>query len=62
MKKDYVCIKRINRRLVNILDGLELHVGVFNSLEQKEIVQFIYDLQQRRKNELGEHTYSEPKK
>ncbi|KAH0460452.1 hypothetical protein IEQ34_011115 [Dendrobium chrysotoxum] len=25
MKKYYVCLERINRRLVNILDGLELH-------------------------------------
>ncbi|KAH0456249.1 hypothetical protein IEQ34_014156 [Dendrobium chrysotoxum] len=63
MKKDYVCLERINRRIVNILDGLQLHIGVFNSMEQKEIVQFIYDLQNRgRNNELGEHTYSEPKK
>ncbi|KAH0461795.1 hypothetical protein IEQ34_009370 [Dendrobium chrysotoxum] len=63
MKKDYVCLERINRRLVNILDGLELHIGVFNSMEQKKIVQFIYDLQNRGRNkELGEHTYSEPKK
>ncbi|KAL0912203.1 hypothetical protein M5K25_018163 [Dendrobium thyrsiflorum] len=62
-KKDYVCLERINTRLVNILDGLELHIGVFNSMEQKEIVQFIYDLQNRgRNNQLGEHTYSEPKK
>ncbi|KAH0467580.1 hypothetical protein IEQ34_002613 [Dendrobium chrysotoxum] len=63
MKKDYVCLERINRRIVNILDGLQLHIGVFNSMEQKEIVQFIYDLQNKgRNNELGEHTYSEPKK
>ncbi|KAH0450367.1 hypothetical protein IEQ34_021059 [Dendrobium chrysotoxum] len=63
MKKDYVCLERINRRIVNILDGLQLYIGVFNSMEQKEIVQFIYDLQNRgRNNELGEHTYSEPKK
>ncbi|KAH0470819.1 hypothetical protein IEQ34_000542 [Dendrobium chrysotoxum] len=54
MKKDYVCLERINRRIVNILDGLQLHIGVFNSMEQKEIVQFIYDLQNRgRNNELG---------
>ncbi|KAH0468894.1 hypothetical protein IEQ34_002126 [Dendrobium chrysotoxum] len=37
MKKDYVCFERINRRLVNILDGLELHIGVFNSMEQRKI-------------------------
>ncbi|PKU85269.1 hypothetical protein MA16_Dca010428 [Dendrobium catenatum] len=33
IKKDYVCLERINRRFVNILDGLELHVGIFNSME-----------------------------
>ncbi|KAH0449850.1 hypothetical protein IEQ34_020542 [Dendrobium chrysotoxum] len=26
IKKDYVCLERINRRLVNNLDGLELHI------------------------------------
>ncbi|KAI0497086.1 hypothetical protein KFK09_023414 [Dendrobium nobile] len=63
MKNDHVCLERINGRIVNILDGLQLHFGVFNSTEQKEIVQFIYDLQNKgRNNELGEHTYSEPKK
>ncbi|KAH0460230.1 hypothetical protein IEQ34_010893 [Dendrobium chrysotoxum] len=63
MKKDYVCLDRINRRIVNILDGLQLHIGVFNSMEQKKIVQFIYELQNRgRNNELEEHTYSEPNK
>ncbi|KAH0468933.1 hypothetical protein IEQ34_002165 [Dendrobium chrysotoxum] len=72
MKKNYVCLERINRRLVNILDSLELHICIFNSMEQKEIVEFIYNLQNRgRKNELGvdrfqhiflEHTYSKQKK
>ncbi|KAH0466144.1 hypothetical protein IEQ34_006247 [Dendrobium chrysotoxum] len=38
MKKDYICLERINRILVNILHGLELHIYVFNSMEQKEII------------------------
>ncbi|KAL0915964.1 hypothetical protein M5K25_013437 [Dendrobium thyrsiflorum] len=54
-KTNYVCLERINTILVNILDVLELHIGVFNSMEQKEIVQFIYDLQNiGRNNQLGE--------
>ncbi|KAH0454324.1 hypothetical protein IEQ34_016248 [Dendrobium chrysotoxum] len=62
-KKDFVCLERIDRKIVNILKGLELHTGVFSSAEQKRIVDFVYNLQQKgRNNELGEYTYSEPKK
>lgn len=53
-KKDFVCLERIGRRIVNILKGLELHTGVFSSAEQKRIVDFVYDLQKKgRNNELG---------
>ncbi|PKA57432.1 alkylated DNA repair protein alkB like 5 [Apostasia shenzhenica] len=62
-KKDFVCLERVDGRIVNILDGLELHSGVFSVAEQKKIVGFVYELQERGKNkELGEHTYSEPRK
>ncbi|KAG0496127.1 hypothetical protein HPP92_000818 [Vanilla planifolia] len=62
-KKDFVCLERIDGKVVNILEGLELHTGVFSAAEQKRIVDFVYELQkQGRNNELGEHTYSEPKK
>ncbi|PKU88103.1 ALKBH5 [Dendrobium catenatum] len=62
-KKDFVCLERIGGKIVNILKGLELHTGVFSSAEQKRIVDFVYDLQKKgRNNELGEYTYSEPRK
>lgn len=62
-KKDFVCLERLNGRLVNILDGLELHTSVFSAAEQKRIVDFVYELQERGKNnEFGEHTYSAPRK
>ncbi|KAK8952955.1 hypothetical protein KSP40_PGU001982 [Platanthera guangdongensis] len=53
-KKDFVCLERIDGRIVNILEGLELHTGVFSVLEQKQIVNFVYELQEKwRNNGLG---------
>lgn len=53
-KKDYICLERVSGRLVNILEGLELHTGVFSSAEQRRIVECVYDLQERgRRGELG---------
>jgi mRNA N6-methyladenine demethylase len=53
-KKDYICLERVSGRLVNIVQGLELHTGVFSSAEQKRIVECVYDLQDRgRRGELG---------
>ncbi|XP_068645872.1 RNA demethylase ALKBH9B isoform X2 [Aristolochia californica] len=62
-KKDFICLERVKGKIVNILDGLELHTGVFSAAEQKRIVDFVYDLQEKGKNgELKERTYSEPQK
>lgn len=62
-KKDFVCIERINGKPVNILEGLELHTGVFSAAEQRRLVAFIYQLQEQgRKKQLRERTYSEPRK
>ncbi|XP_020586526.1 uncharacterized protein LOC110028850 [Phalaenopsis equestris] len=59
-KKDFVCLERVDGKIVNILEGIELHTGVFSAAEQKKIVDFVYELQLKgRNNELGEHTYSE---
>lgn len=49
-KKDYICLERVNGKFVNILDGLELHSGVFSAVEQKKIVDFVYELQEKGKN------------
>lgn len=49
-KKDYICLERVNGRLLNILEGLELHSGVFSVAEQKRIVDFVYELQEMGKN------------
>jgi hypothetical protein len=46
-KKDFTYVERINGRDTNLLEGLELHTGVFNATEQNEIVDYIYRLQRR---------------
>lgn len=62
-KKDFKCMERVKGRLVNVLEGLELHTGVFSAAEQKRIVDYVYELQDKgRKRQLRERTYSEPKK
>ncbi|KAJ0968717.1 hypothetical protein J5N97_021594 [Dioscorea zingiberensis] len=62
-KKDFICLERVKGKIVNIVEGLELHTGVFSAAEQKRIVDFIYELQKKGRNsELGERTYSEPQK
>lgn len=49
-KKDFICLERVNGKFVNIVDGLELHSGVFSVVEQKKIVDFVYELQEKGKN------------
>ncbi|KAL0926802.1 hypothetical protein M5K25_003054 [Dendrobium thyrsiflorum] len=59
-KKDFVCLERIDGKIVNILEGIELHTGVFSAAEQKKIVNFVYELEMKGRNdELEEHPYSE---
>ncbi|KAF8391701.1 hypothetical protein HHK36_024010 [Tetracentron sinense] len=55
--------RRIQGKIVNILDGLELHISFLSAKEQLEIVDCIYKLQKMGiKGELKERTYSEPQK
>ncbi|CAI9276464.1 unnamed protein product [Lactuca saligna] len=62
-KKDFICLERVNGKIVNILDGLELHCGVFSSVEQNRIVDFVYELQEKGKNKkLKDRTYTAPQK
>ncbi|KAG2705374.1 hypothetical protein I3760_05G050200 [Carya illinoinensis] len=62
-KKDFVYIDRIDGKRTNVLQGLELHTRVFNTEEQKEIVECIYELQRKgQRGLLRERTYSEPRK
>ncbi|GAB4847522.1 hypothetical protein Ancab_026581 [Ancistrocladus abbreviatus] len=62
-KKDFICLERVNGKSLNILQGLELHIGVFSGAEQKRIVDFICDLlEMGEKGELKERTYSAPRK
>lgn len=62
-KKDFSCLEYIDNHTVNILEGLELHTNVFNSIEQQRIVDFIKDLQKQGQNqELQGRTYCEPRK
>lgn len=52
-KKDYICFERFKGKLVNIMEGLELHAGIFSAAEQKRIVDYVYVLQEMgRKGEL----------
>jgi len=46
-KKNFSYVETINGRDTNLLEGLELHSGVFNATEQNEIVDYIYRLQRR---------------
>lgn len=52
--KEFVCLERVGGRIVNIVEGLELHTGVFSPVEQKRIVDFVNELQEKgRRGELG---------
>ncbi|KAF8100113.1 hypothetical protein N665_0230s0001 [Sinapis alba] len=62
-KKDFICLERFKGRLVNVVDGLELHTGVFSAVEQKRIVDKVYELQEKgHKGELRERTFTAPQK
>ncbi|KAG5377965.1 hypothetical protein IGI04_025807 [Brassica rapa subsp. trilocularis] len=62
-KKDFICLERFKGKLVNVVDGLELHTGVFSAVEQKRIVDKVYELEERgRKGELRERTFTAPQK
>uniref|UniRef100_M1C7D5 Oxidoreductase n=1 Tax=Solanum tuberosum TaxID=4113 RepID=M1C7D5_SOLTU len=57
-KKDFICLERVNGKIVNILDGLELHTSVFSMAEQNRIVKFVEKLE-----EMGrKRTYTAPQK
>nr|GMD04863.1 RNA demethylase ALKBH5-like [Ipomoea batatas] len=45
-KKDFVHYERVNGKKVNVVQGLELHTGVFDAEEQMKIVECIYQYQQ----------------
>lgn len=52
-QKDFICLERVNGKFANILEGLELHTGIFSAAEQKRIVDFVYSLQEMdKKGEL----------
>ncbi|XP_062144180.1 RNA demethylase ALKBH9B [Alnus glutinosa] len=62
-KKDFMCFERVGGKLVNILQGLELHKGIFSAAEQKRIVDYVYELEAKgRKRELKERTFTAPTK
>ncbi|XP_074308595.1 RNA demethylase ALKBH9B-like [Silene latifolia] len=62
-KKDFICLQRVNGKITNIVDGLELHTGVFSAVEQKRIVDHVYELMEKGKNgELKERTFTAPRK
>ncbi|KAF8101124.1 hypothetical protein N665_0210s0059 [Sinapis alba] len=59
----FSCFEKVKGRRVDILEGLELHTGVFSAAEQKRIVDHVYELQEKgRKGELQERTFTAPHK
>lgn len=46
-KKDFKYMEKVNGRWINVLEGLELHTGVFSAVEQRRIVDCIYDFQEK---------------
>lgn len=50
-KKDFVCLERIDGRVMNVAEGLELHTGVFSAAEQRKLVSFIHELQAKGRNQ-----------
>ncbi|KAE9586903.1 hypothetical protein Lal_00004840 [Lupinus albus] len=62
-KKDFVRFERIKGRVVNIIEGLELHYNIFSAAEQRRIVSFVTSLQEMgKKGQLKDRTYSAPQK
>ncbi|GKC93771.1 2-oxoglutarate (2OG) and Fe(II)-dependent oxygenase superfamily protein [Tanacetum coccineum] len=49
-KQVFEYLEKVNGRNVNILEGLELHHGVFSSEEQERIVDLVYQLEKMGKN------------
>lgn len=62
-KKDFLCLERVNGKIMNTLGGLELHTCVFSAAEQIRIVNYVEVLQEKGKNgQLKERTYTAPAK
>ncbi|XP_050363712.1 RNA demethylase ALKBH9B isoform X2 [Argentina anserina] len=62
-KKDFESLERVNGKYVNVVEGLELHTGIFSAAEQKRIVDYVYDLEQKGRNgELKARTFTAPRK
>ena len=49
-KKDFACFERVKGKLVNVLQGLELHEGVFSAVEQTKIINYVTSLQEMGRN------------
>ncbi|KAL9237449.1 hypothetical protein vseg_011995 [Gypsophila vaccaria] len=62
-KKNFVHFERVKGKELNVLQGLELHTGVFSPEEQKKIVDSVYNFQKMgQKKQLMKRTYTEPAK
>lgn len=49
-EKNFISFERVNGKFVNILDGLELHTGVFSAAEQNRIVKYVEKLREMGSN------------
>ncbi|XP_020582885.1 uncharacterized protein LOC110026331 [Phalaenopsis equestris] len=62
-KQEFEFYEEIRGKSVNILEGLELHTGVFSERDERRILDCVFDLRDRgRAGLLMEKTYSEPQK
>ncbi|CAA7035738.1 unnamed protein product [Microthlaspi erraticum] len=53
----FSCFERVEGKRVNILEGLELHTGVFSAVEQKRIVDHVYELQEKERTFTAPHKW-----
>eukprot|EP00249_Psilotum_nudum_P021990 c28331_g2_i1 orf=235-1947(+) len=55
--KDFKFLEHVNGRIVNTVEGLELHKGIFSAVEQKRLVNVIYELQEKHQsNKFSGHS------
>jgi hypothetical protein len=45
VRKDFMCMEQVDGRHLNVVEGLELHMGVFSAAEQTRLVNMVYDFQ-----------------
>ncbi|CAM6127182.1 unnamed protein product [Calypogeia fissa] len=61
--KGYSCMEQLDGKMVNTLDGLELHEKVFDKFESTRLINFVQDIRAAgKRGELGGGVYAGSKK